>query len=400
MNVIAPGLSNSVGSPLAERYRAVRGRTDALAAPLSPEDQVVQSMPDASPAKWHRAHTTWFFETFLLRPHLPGYRPVREDYAFLFNSYYEAAGPRHARPHRGMVTRPSSGEVAEYRSAVDAAMAELLQAPSDEVASLTELGLRHEEQHQELLLTDVLHAFSCNPLRPAYDPRWQEPPAAGASVMLDGPDGVRPIGYDGPEFAFDNETPRHRTFLEPYRIASALVTNAEWLAFMADGGYGDPLLWMSEGWAARQAEGWDAPLYWEQRDGQWMGFGLGGLRPLDPRQAVRHISWYEADAFARWAGKRLPTEQEWEASSTLPGLRQRDGVAWQWTGSAYRPYPGFTPWAGAVGEYNGKFMISQMVLRGGSLATPPGHTRCSYRNFFPPGARWQFSGLRLAEDAA
>ncbi|MFH5927490.1 ergothioneine biosynthesis protein EgtB [Roseomonas xinghualingensis] len=400
MNMISPGLGPPSGQALLARYRSVRARTDALTVPLSPEDQVVQSMPDASPAKWHRAHTTWFFETFLLRSYLPGYRPVREEYALLFNSYYEAAGPRHARSQRGMITRPSCAEVGEYRAAVDAAMADLLRAPSAEVAALVELGLRHEEQHQELLLTDILHALSLNPLRPAYDPSWQEPAASGPAVMLQGSEGVVEIGHAGPGFAFDNETPRHRAYLMPYRIGSAPVTNGEWLAFMEDGGYADPLLWMSEGWAARQAGEWEAPLHWERRDGAWMGFGLAGLKPVDPALPVRHASWYEADAYARWAGKRLPTEQEWEAASALPGLRDATGVVWQWTGSAYRPYPGFSPWAGAVGEYNGKFMIGQMVLRGGSLATPPGHAGPTYRNFFPPGARWQFSGLRLAEDAA
>jgi ergothioneine biosynthesis protein EgtB len=357
-------------------------------------------MPDASPAKWHRAHTTWFFETFLLKPFLPGYRAQREEYAFLFNSYYEAAGPRHARPRRGMLSRPSCAEVAEYRSAVDEAMVPLLRNPPDRAAALVELGLQHEEQHQELLLTDILHALSLNPLRPAYVPDWREDAAHDPALMLDGPEGVVEIGHGGPGFAFDNETPRHRAYLSPYRIASRLVTNGDWLAFIEDGGYGDPLLWMSDGWAVRQAENWETPLYWERRDGAWMQFGLGGLKPLDPALPVRHVSWYEADAFARWAGKRLPTEQEWEAAATLPGFRDAEGVAWQWTGSAYRPYPGFRPWAGAVGEYNGKFMINQMVLRGGSLATPAGHARPSYRNFFPPGARWQFSSLRLAEDAA
>jgi ergothioneine biosynthesis protein EgtB len=357
-------------------------------------------MPDASPAKWHRAHTTWFFETFLLKPFLSGYRAPREEYAFLFNSYYEAAGPRHARPRRGMLSRPSCAEVAEYRSAVDEAMVPLLRNPPDRAAALVELGLQHEEQHQELLLTDILHALSLNPLCPAYVPDWREDAAHDPALMLDGPEGVVEIGHGGPGFAFDNETPRHRAYLSPYRIGSRLVTNGDWLAFIEDGGYGDPLLWMSDGWAVRQAENWETPLYWEHRDGAWMQFGLGGLKPLDPALPVRHVSWYEADAFARWAGKRLPTEQEWEAAATLPGFRDAEGVAWQWTGSAYRPYPGFRPWAGAVGEYNGKFMINQMVLRGGSAATPPGHARPSYRNFFPPGARWQFSSLRLAEDAA
>ncbi|MBS7813518.1 ergothioneine biosynthesis protein EgtB [Roseococcus pinisoli] len=386
---------------LTERYARVRSRTEALAAPLSPEDQVVQSMPDASPTKWHRAHTTWFFETFLLLPFLPGYRRFDESFAVLFNSYYVAAGPRHARPQRGILTRPSSDEVAAYRAAVDAAMARLLRDPPAETLPLIELGLHHEEQHQELLLTDILHVLSGNPLRPAYDAGWHEPLGTrGAARMLDGPEGVVEIGHAGADFAFDNETPRHRTYLAPFRIADRLVRNGEWLAFMEDGGYRDALLWMSDGWSACQAEGWEAPLYWEQRDGAWWQFGLGGMRPVDPLLPVRHISWYEADAFARWAGKRLPTEQEWEAAEALPGFAEGSGISWQWTGSAYRPYPGFRPWAGAVGEYNGKFMIGQMVLRGGSLATPPGHARPSYRNFFPPGARWQFSSLRLAEDAA
>ncbi|MGK7862287.1 ergothioneine biosynthesis protein EgtB [Falsiroseomonas sp. E2-1-a4] len=386
---------------LLDRYQAVRARTEALVAPLSPEDQVVQSMPDCSPAKWHRAHTTWFFETFLLLPFLPGAKRVREEYALLFNSYYVAAGPRHARPQRGMITRPGSAAVTAYRTEVDQAMARLLGDAPAEALHLVELGLQHEEQHQELLLTDALHALSLNPLRPAYDPDWRDPaPDAAAAAMLAGPEGVVEIGHDGIGYAFDNETPRHRHFLAPYRIANRLVTNADWAAFITDGGYRSPLLWMSDGWAACQAQGWEAPLYWEQRDGTWQQFGPGGLRPMDPTHPVRHISWYEADAFARWCGKRLPTEQEWEAAAKLPGFAEAEGVAWQWTGSAYRPYPGFRPWEGAVGEYNGKFMVNQMVLRGGSLATAPGHSRASYRNFFPPDARWQFTGLRLAEDVA
>jgi ergothioneine biosynthesis protein EgtB len=402
MNVILRPSTQADVTTLATRYRDVRRRTDTLTAPLSPEDQVVQSMPDASPAKWHRAHTTWFFETFLLLPFLPGYRRVREDYAFLFNSYYEAAGPRYARPKRGLLTRPSCTEVGEYRAAVDDAMATLLRDPPPEVPALLELGLQHEEQHQELLLTDILHALSANPLRPAYDAAWQPPPALlGPPRMLDGPRGVLAIGHDAAGFAFDNETPRHPAYLSAFRIADRLVTNGEWLAFMDDGGYRQPLLWMSEGWALCQAEGWDAPLYWDRGEDGWTQFGLGGLCSIDPSRPVIHVSWYEADAFARWAGKRLPTEQEWEAAATtLPDFADASGTAWQWTGSAYRPYPGFQPWAGAVGEYNGKFMINQMILRGGSLATPPGHTRHTYRNFFASGARWQFSGLRLAEDAA
>ncbi|MDO9499228.1 ergothioneine biosynthesis protein EgtB [Falsiroseomonas sp.] len=400
MNQISAG-PRPAAQHLLHRYQAVRARTEALAARLSPEDQVVQSMPDCSPAKWHRAHTTWFFETFLLLPFLPGATRVREEYALLFNSYYVAAGPRHARPQRGMLTRPDCAAVTAYRGAVDEAMARLLQDAPDEALHLVELGLQHEEQHQELLLTDALHALSLNPLRPAFDPAWQDPaPDTAPPAMLTGPEGVVEIGHDGIGYAFDNETPRHRHFLAPYRIANRLVTNADWAGFIADGGYRSPLLWMSDGWAACQAQGWEAPLYWEMHDGAWQQFGPAGLRPLDPAQPVRHISWYEADAFARRAGKRLPTEQEWEAAANLPGLAEAEGIAWQWTGSAYRPYPGFRPWEGAVGEYNGKFMVNQMVLRGGSLATAPGHSRASYRNFFPPDARWQFTSLRLAEDVA
>ena len=388
-----------------ERYQTVRDRTERLARPLSAEDQAIQSMPDASPAKWHLGHTTWFFEQFLVRRFAPAYRPVDERYGFLFNSYYEAAGPRQARPRRGMLTRPSAEEVLGYRHQVDAAMRRLLahQLP-EEAAFLLTLGLNHEEQHQELLLTDALHALAQNPLRPAYDEGWVPPAPAGRECrFLDGPAGLVGTGHDpAAGFAFDNEGPRHRVWLEPYRIASRPVTNAEWLGFMAAGRHADPLLWMSDGWAARCEEGWEAPLYWE-RDaaGAWLQFTPGGLRPVDPDAAVRHVSWYEADAFARWAGKRLPTEAEWEAAAlAVPGLQDLEGDVWQWTGSAYRPYPGFRAWAGTVGEYNGKFMVNQMVLRGGSLATPPGHARASYRNFFPPDKRWQFSGLRLAEDGA
>ncbi|NOG68771.1 ergothioneine biosynthesis protein EgtB [Roseicella sp. DB1501] len=383
------------------RYAAVRARTEALAAPLSPEDQCIQSMPDASPAKWHRAHTTWFFETFLLIPHLDGYQRFDERFGFLFNSYYEAAGPRHARPRRGMLTRPSAAEVTAYRAHVDAGMRNLLGDLPPEAQPLVELGLQHEEQHQELLLTDILHALSQNPLLPAYAPDWQEPRAAtGTPQYLPLPEGIAEIGHAGAGFVFDNETPRHRTWIAGCRIADRLVSNADWLAFMADGGYRTPTLWMSDGWATCAAEGWESPLHWHRRGDGWMQFTPGGLRPLDPAMPVRHVSWYEADAFARWSGKRLPTEAEWEAAAALPGFRDATGIGWQWTNSAYLAYPGFRPWEGAVGEYNGKFMINQMVLRGGSLATPPGHVRPSYRNFFPPGARWQFSTLRLAEDAA
>jgi len=384
------------------RYAALRNATERLAAPLSDEDQCVQSMPDASPAKWHRAHTTWFFETFVLRPHVEGYTTFDPDFAFLFNSYYVAAGPRHARPRRGMLTRPSTARVAAYRAHVDAAMLRLLEAPlAPDLATLVELGLRHEEQHQELLLTDALHLLAQNPLRPAMDAEWREATPTPAGLRwLDLPTGVVEIGHDGEGFAFDNETPRHRRFLEPAAIADRPVSNAEWQDFMADGGYTDPALWMSDGWAQREAEGWEAPMYWERRDGAWQVFTPAGLVAPPPSAPVRHVSWYEADAYGRWAGARLPTESEWEVGAALPDFLAAEGHVWQWTGSAYRPYPGFRPWAGAIGEYNGKFMVNQMVLRGGSRATPPGHTRPSYRNFFPPGVRWQFSGLRLAKDLA
>src|SRR4051812_14292377 len=335
MNLIRP--ASPAAEDLRERFRTVRAHSLALAAPLSAEDQCIQSMPDASPAKWHRAHTTWFFETFLLLPHLPGYRRLNEDYAFLFNSYYEAAGPRHARPKRGMLTRPSAAEVGAYRAHVDAAMARLLEDAPAEALELIELGLQHEEQHQELLLTDILHALAQNPLLPAYDRDWREPmQPAGPARWLEAPAGLVELGHAGPGFAFDNETPRHRAWLEPWRIADRLVTNAEWLAFIEAGGYRSPTLWMSAGWATCQAEGWEAPFHWHRRDGQWLQYGLGGLRPLDPASPVRHVSWYEAEAFARWAGKRLPTEPEWEAAAAaLPGLHAVRDTVWQWTNSAY-----------------------------------------------------------------
>jgi ergothioneine biosynthesis protein EgtB len=378
-------------------FWAVRAHTERLCAHLSAEDQCIQSMPDASPAKWHRAHTTWFFEQFLLLPSLPGYTAFSPDFSYLFNSYYETIGARHPRFARGMITRPGAAEVTAYRAHVDDAMARLIEHGGD--ADLVRLGLQHEQQHQELLLTDMLHGMAQNPLNPVMIPGWAAPAhAAVADAWIDCPGGVHAIGHQGAAFAFDNEGPAHEVLLRPYRLQNRLVRNAAWQDFIADGGYRSPTLWMSEGWAIAQTEGWQAPLHWRRDGPSWQEFTPGGLAALDPNAPVRHISWYEADAFARWAGARLPTEFEWEAASAAPGLLERDDQVWQWTGSAYLPYPGFRPAEGAIGEYNGKFMINQMVLRGGSMATPPGHTRTTYRNFFHPDRRWQFTGLRLAMD--
>jgi ergothioneine biosynthesis protein EgtB len=388
----------------AETFRAVRAETERRAAPLSPEDQVVQSMPDASPAKWHRAHTTWFFEQFLLAPNVSGYRVFDERFSYLFNSYYVAAGPRHARPRRGLVTRPDAGEVSAYRGHVDAAIARLIvsadAATLEKIIPIIEIGLNHEQQHQELMITDILHAFAQNPVSPAYDPKWQAPRLrAGKGEFAELPSGIHMIGSESTGFCFDNEQPAHRVLIEGVRIARHLVTNAEWLAFMADGGYASPSLWLSDGWAAVENEGWAAPGYWRQRDGEWFTLTLAGLKAVDPAAPVCHVSYYEADAFARWAGRYLPSEAEWEVAARLELLDDAFGVVWQWTRSAYSPYPGYRAAEGALGEYNGKFMINQMVLRGSSLATPEGHSRPSYRNFFYPPARWQFSGVRLAERA-
>jgi ergothioneine biosynthesis protein EgtB len=381
------------------RFAGVRDFTEHLASGLTPEDQCVQSMPDASPAKWHRAHTTWFFEQFILLPHMQGYRSFDVDFQFLFNSYYESVGSRHPRPQRGMITRPSADAVTAYRAHVDAAMRKFLASGAGHLAELLELGLQHEQQHQELMVTDITHAFAQNCLSPAAMPFWQPPPCQeGEARYIGFPGGMVEIGHAGEGFCFDNETPRHRVWLEPYRLADRLVRNRDWLDFIADGGYRDALLWMSDGWALAQAEGWEAPLYWRRHDEGWQQFGPAGLAPLDLAAPVRHISWYEADAFARWSGARLPTEAEWEAASADHRLVQMMDSVWQWTASAYLPYPGFRPVPGAVGEYNGKFMINQMVLRGGSAATSPGHGRLSYRNFFHPGKRWQFTGLRLAHN--
>jgi ergothioneine biosynthesis protein EgtB len=351
--------------------------------------------------KWHLAHTSWFFETFLLA-RVPGYAPFDPAYGYLFNSYYEGVGARHARAERGLVTRPTLRDVQAYRSHVDEGMGALLAGALDRTgAGLVELGLAHEEQHQELILTDVLHLFGRNPLKPAYDPAWRRGAGpAGEAAFLAAPGGRVEVGAAGDGFAFDNEAPAHSVLLRPFRIADRLATNRQWLAFMADGGYARPELWLSDGWAEAQAESWRAPLYWQPDGEGWATLTLAGFAPVDPDAPVVHVSYYEADAFARWAGARLPTEQEWEhAARSLPGLRQLYDEAWQWTASAYSPYPGFRPAPGAVGEYNGKFMVNQLVLRGGSLATSPGHARASYRNFFHPAKRWQFSGVRLAADA-
>jgi len=411
-------------STLAARFRAVREATMALAAPLSAEDCAIQSMADASPVKWHLAHTSWFFETFVLEPHLPGYRIFDAAFRVLFNSYYNAVGAKHPRPQRGLISRPSLADVHAYRAHVDAATSTLLGDPlvAGRLLELLELGIQHEQQHQELILTDVKHLLSCNPQRPAY--ALARAPGDGAVAppleWIDFKAGLFQIGHDGTGFAFDNETPRHRQYLEAFALASRPVSNDEYAAFIGDGGYRRPELWLSEGWDWVQANKIAAPLYWED-DAGWRQFTLHGMLPLEGDAPVCHVSLFEADAYARWAGARLPTEAEWEvaaagvavaghfvesgalrpqpAGRTDARLAQLFGDVWQWTQSAYAPYPGFRPAAGAVGEYNGKFMCNQYVLRGGSCATPRSHIRVSYRNFFPAAARWQFSGLRLARDA-
>lgn len=399
---------------LLAHYVRVRAHTEALAAPLSAEDLCVQSMADASPGKWHLAHVSWFFEALVLRLHAPRYQAFDARFFFLFNSYYEALGPRHPRAQRGLLTRPSLQEVLAYRQHVDAAMVDFMREADApiwaQVEGLITLGLQHEQQHQELLLTDALHALSCNPLLPAYAPT--EPAllrlasTSTALRWLGCAEAIVEVGHEAQTdaFAFDNECPRHRRLLPAYDIADRLVNCAEFARFIADGGYRRPELWLSDGWAAVQAGGWQAPLYWiapgdpRAPSDDWQVFGLQGVRPLDPAAPVAQISFYEAAAFAEWAGARLPTEFEWEAACGRPDMLDMTGRVWQWTRSAYEPYPGFKPMAGAVGEYNGKFMVGQIVLRGGSQATPQGHARATYRNFFPPAARWQFAGLRLARD--
>ncbi|MGZ3441187.1 MAG: ergothioneine biosynthesis protein EgtB [Polyangia bacterium] len=382
---------------LRQTYIDVRHASEELCRGLAAEDFVVQSMPDCSPLKWHLAHTTWFFETFVLAAR-PGYKPFDARYQYLFNSYYEAVGARWDRPSRGLLTRPTVDEVLRYRAHVDARMAEI-DAPAD----VLELGLHHEQQHQELMLTDLKHLFALNPLEPVYRAAPVDDAPAAPLEWLRFAEGVREIGDAGAGFAFDNERPRHRALVPAFRFASRLVTAGEYAAFIADRGYQRAELWLSDGWATVQREGWQAPLYWRNDGGDgdaqdWTVFTLGGRRAVLPAEPVVHVSFYEADAYARWAGARLPTEFEWESAAAAPGATQLYGVGWQWTQSAYAPYPGYRPLAGALGEYNGKFMCNQLVLRGSSSATPPSHARATYRNFFPPHARWQFTGIRLAQD--
>ncbi len=409
-----------------EQYQTVRRFTEQLCEPLVTEDYVIQSMPDVSPTKWHIAHVTWFWETFLLSPALPGYKSLHPQYAYLFNSYYNTLGQRHCRPKRGLISRPTVKETYAYRRYVDEHVLDLLEQLDErqltKLAPIILLGLNHEQQHQELMVTDIKHVLSCNPLNPAYVERR----AAGTSSVpplewVPFPEGVYWIGHEGEGFAFDNEGPRHRQFMQSFQLASRLVTNGEYLAFMEDGGYENPLLWLSEGWATVQQEEWQAPLYWEKRDGRWWMMTLSGLREVDPAEPVCHVSYFEADAYARWADARLPTEAEWEvaaqdvpvegnfvesglyhpaplnASTTNGKLAQMYGDVWEWTQSSYAPYPNFKPGPGAIGEYNGKFMCNQYVLRGGSCATSLSHIRSTYRNFFPANAQWQFMGIRLAK---
>ncbi len=384
----------------ADRFLSVRQQTEDLAAPLSPEDQTVQSMADASPTKWHLAHTTWFFETFVLRPHARSYRVFDPAYEYLFNSYYEAVGPRHPRPQRGLITRPGVEDVMAYRRHVTQAMSALVGSGASSGDPLIELGLHHEQQHQELILMDIKHALSCNPLRPAYARGAPSPAGSGeAMAWREFEGGLIEVGHDGTGsergFAFDNEGPRHRVWLEPFALARRPVNCSEYFAFIEDGGYRRPEFWLSAGWDCVNQRGWEAPLYWQKDGGDWNVFTLSGMKRVDPDDPVCHVSCFEAAAYAKWAGKRLPREEEWEAgAAALDGT----GQVWEWTASPYVAYPGYREPPGAIGEYNGKFMASQMVLRGGCVATPRDHIRRTYRNFFPPDARWMFGGIRLAED--
>lgn len=430
LDILTPPV-NAPANPddqLRDRLLQTRRLSRQISEPLSEEEQIVQAMDDASPTKWHLAHTTWFFEEIVLKPHDPEYRIFDERFSYCFNSYYETVGPRQPRPKRSLLTRPDNAEVMAYRAHVDDALDTFLSRsdakPPARALELIELGINHEQQHQELILTDCLAAFAGNPLRPAYqEPEEVAPGEIGKAMPLSWvgfEGGIFPVGDDGSGFSYDNENPRHDQLIRPFRLADRLVTNGEWLQFMADKGYETPTLWLSDGWATVQNEGWKAPLYWEKRGGAWQQMGLRGLLPVDPSRPVCHVSYYEADAFARWAGKRLPTEFEWEiaaAGTALEGnllqsgdlrpkparsddsaVKQMIGDVWEWTGSTYLPYPGYRPPAGAIGEYNGKFMCNQFVLKGASCVTPPGHIRRSYRNFFYPHQRWQFTGLRLADD--
>ncbi|WP_246660994.1 MULTISPECIES: ergothioneine biosynthesis protein EgtB [unclassified Tardiphaga] len=397
--------TGSLAQQLGDAFLKVRVETERRAASLSAEDQLVQSMPDASPAKWHRAHVTWFWEQFLLGDHAPGYTPYHPDYAYLFNSYYVSAGPRHGRAQRGHLTRPGADDVTAYRRHVDDAVIAFFNATDDaKLASLVpllEVGFNHEQQHQELMLTDILHAFAQNPIPPAYDPDWRFPASTtSGDPWLTLTEGIHTIGHQADSFHFDNEKPAHRALVGPVKLARNLITNGEWLQFMEAGGYTTPTLWLMDGFAAAEREQWQAPGHWRQVDGEWRVMTLGGLQPVDPAAPVCHVSYYEADAFARWSGKHLPTEMEWEVAARAGGLNDAFGIVWQWTRSSYSPYPGYRAIEGALGEYNGKFMVNQLVLRGSSLATPDDHSRISYRNFFYPHHRWQFTGLRLADYGA
>jgi ergothioneine biosynthesis protein EgtB len=416
--ILGTTLSKPTAS-LQAQFEQVRQLSETLCSPLTIEDYVVQTMPDVSPPKWHLAHTTWFFETFLLTPYLAGYKVFHPKFGYLFNSYYEAVGDRHPRTQRGLLTRPTVAQVYQYRAYVDQAMRSLLPQAKDhpELQSLITLGLHHEQQHQELLMTDIKHILACNPLRPAYRDNLLESNHSSQPIQwIEFSGGLHHLGQEGDAFTFDNEGPRHQIYTQDYSLASRPITNREYLEFIEADGYQTPEYWLAEGWATIQVEGWTAPLYWERMDGDWWIMTLGGLRSLNPHEPVCHVSFFEADAYARWAGKRLPTEAEWEIAATQIPIQgnlldldhlhpiasggnnlQMFGDVWEWTQSAYLPYPSFQPSAGAVGEYNGKFMCNQMVLRGGSCVTPPGHIRATYRNFFPTAARWQFSGIRLAQ---
>lgn len=423
----AGSVASSLGGAragLAGHYTSVRRASETICQPLAPDDYGLQAMPDVSPAKWHLAHTSWFFETFLLKPFLLDYRPFHAQFEFLFNSYYQQVGEPFARAQRGLLSRPTTPEIFQYRAYIDAAMLDLFASVNEthwaEVLARATLGCQHEEQHQELLLTDIKYNFSINPLRPAYREELSTTTSSTAQVLdwIEQPGGVLEIGHDGNGFSFDNEGPRHRLLLTSYALGTRLITNGEYLAFIEAGGYRRPEYWLADGWRTACQQGWQAPLYWEKIDGRWWLFTLSGMRALNEHEPVCHVSFYEADAYARWAGKRLPTEAEWETVARRVAIQgnlresgylhpvpvadarpaQFFGDVWEWTGSAYSAYPGYSPSAGALGEYNGKFMVNQLVLRGGSCVTPAAHIRATYRNFFYPADRWQFSGIRLAED--